>query len=139
MGVCGALLFYGFFMPRNSHSKTRPVSVRLTEQERALLERVAGKQSLSSFMRQCALMQAGQAPKPRKEQKRPTEQKVQLAQILALLGASDIFRSMSTFAKLSEQGAFPISEETESQIQNACSNILQIKTLLMRALRVKED
>ncbi len=139
MGVCGALLFYGFFMPRNSHSKTRPVSVRLTEQERALLERVAAKQSLSSFMRQCALMQAGQAPKPRKEQQRPTEQKVQLAQILALLGASDIFRSMSTFAKLSEQGALPLSEETESQIQQACSNIKQIKTLLMRALRVKED
>ncbi len=139
MGVRGALLFYGFFMPRNSHSKTRPVSVRLTEQERALLERVAAKQSLSSFMRECALMQAGQAPKPRKEQQRPTEQKVQLAQILALLGASDIFRSMSTFAKLSEQGALPLSEETESQIQNACSNIKQIKTLLMRALRVKED
>lgn len=139
MGVRGALLFYGFFMPRNSHSKTRPVSVRLTEQERALLERVAAKQSLSSFMRECALTQAGQAPKPRKEQQRPTEQKVQLAQILALLGASDIFRSMSTFAKLSEQGALPLSEETELQIQNACSNIKQIKTLLMRALRVKED
>lgn len=133
------MLFYGFFMPRNSHSKTRPVSVRLTEQERALLENVAGRQSLSSFMRECALMQAGQAPKPRKEQQRPTEQKVQLAQILALLGASDIFRSMSTFAKLSEQGALPLTEETETQIKTACLNIKQTKTLLMRALRVKED
>ncbi|WP_138511592.1 hypothetical protein [Maricaulis alexandrii] len=60
------------------------------------------------------------------------------AQILALLGASGIGPAIRSMAQAVEQGALPLDPETQASIRAACADIAVIKSLLMKALGIKE-
>ena len=110
----------------------RPFSLRLTQKERTALEVKAGDQPLGAYIRS-QLLSEQQSTGSR------NERRAALAQILAKLGQSEITPSLRELAHHARYGALPLMRETEEAIQRACVDIAEIKSLLMKALRIKED
>lgn len=108
---------------------TKPISIRLTPQERAELVRRAGGRSLSGYVR-AQLFTRGAASR--------RTGKGELAQVLGKLGASGVASSVNELARLARLGALPVSDETEAELRIACADIAAIKSILMRALGIKE-
>lgn len=122
-------------MPKKS--KTKPFSIRLTQEERSKLELQAGNRSLGEYIRECLL---GKQPIKGSSTRSqfPTKDKQALARVLALLGKSAFSTSLSKLAHAIQIGALSVNEETEILIQNACTEISEIKTHIMKALGIQE-
>ena len=73
--------------PRKKHPS--PVTLRLTKDERARLEKDAGDSSLSAHIRWCVLKKGG----PRKNE--PVKDREMLAQVLGLLGKTRIANNLN--------------------------------------------
>lgn len=125
----------------NPKPKTTPFSIRLTPDERADLERRAGKQALGDFIRERLF---GPAYRPnqvavRAKPRAVTADRASLATVLARLGQSDLARSLAALAHSARIGALPVSPEIEAAIGQACRDIAAMKSVLMAALGIKED
>lgn len=115
--------------------KTKPISIRLTDEERAMLERRAGNYALSAYIRLKLFdVQTSRST----TNKSPTKDKQALAQVLALLGKSSLASSMADLAHGARLGTLLVSEETEASIKKACTDIATMKSALMRALGIQE-
>ena len=68
-----------------------PVSLRLTAEERAVLEQAAAGQSISAFIRERVL---GEQVRPRKARRQPVKDEEALAKVLGLLGQSRIAQNL---------------------------------------------
>lgn len=114
-----------------------PLSIRLSWEERARLEREAGKLTLTAYARQKLF--DGEVEPHRLTRKRhsPTVDHVFLGQVLGLLGKSELASSLCLLAVAAESGSLPVSEETETELQTACDHIEEIRLLLIKALGVK--
>ena len=104
--------------------QTKPFSIRLSEHERAKLEREAGSQALGPYMRAKLLGNDKRA----------------LAQILAALGSSDLSGSMRAIAHAAEIGALDDSDDLRLKLHAACLSIEKMRNDLVRSLglRVKD-
>ncbi|MEW5421953.1 hypothetical protein HNS03_08530 [Amorphus sp. 3PC139-8] len=116
--------------------KTKPVSIRLTAEERALLERRAGSLGLSTFIRNRLFEDGAEARRPRG--RFPVKDQQALAQVLAFLGKAGLAANVAELAKAMRVGTLPVSEETETALQVACADIAAIKVAVMRALGIQE-
>ncbi len=112
------------------------ITIRLKPEEYALLTAKAGKKPLSTFFRDLALREAKARRTPNIAA--PTKDRQALAQVLALLGKSDLSKSMADLAESAKLGTLPVTEETEAEIQTTCAEIAKIKSALMRALGIQE-
>ncbi len=97
---------------------TRPsftsISVRVTPQERDMLSELAGKQTLSAYVRQRLL---GDGAEPRTKQVRlVSADHTLLTQILAQLGASRMASNLNQIAKAIHMGEVILSSEQEAKI-----------------------
>jgi hypothetical protein len=119
-------------------NKSKPFSIRLTPEERLLLEKRAGAQALGEYIRESLLETKVRRSKSSRGQF-PTKDRQALAKALALLGCSSLRKSMSELSEAARIGALPVTGETESQLQKACADIASIKSLIMRALGIQED
>ena len=106
-----------------------PLSIRLSEAEHKRLKKAAKGQPLSTYVKSRLFDQ--NAPLRR--------DKTAVAQILGKLGKSGLGSDFSVMVEAIRIGALPVTEETEVAINAACSDIRQIKSLLMTALRIKEN
>lgn len=112
-----------------------PFSIRLSAEERALLEHKAGNKPLGTYAREKLL---GEAQTKRKAvPPAPKIDKVFLAQILGLLGKSELASSLCLLAVAAESGSVMLDEETDGQIKEACSDIHEIRLVLIRALGLR--
>ena len=114
-----------------SASKVRripPLSIRVTETEKEQIKRNAGSMPISRYAKHVLL----------KPDTRNRALRLDIAQILAKLGQSGFAPSMTTMADAVRHGALPVTEEVEAAIMKACADIADIKTMLMRLLRIKE-
>lgn len=122
--------------PSKVRSKPRkrlpPVSLRLSSEERAELERVAEGRSLNSYIKGRIFGADGKARRDRRAL--PVRDHAALAQALGLLGAMELASSLRDLSKAAKSGALPVSPETEEELINACAAVLAIKSELMRAL-----
>ena len=106
MKVSGSLK-HGFDTARGDRPKSvrpkkkpiPPVSVRLTEEERLLLEKAAGKKSLSAHIRDCLFRDKVEPRKARRKPRIPVKDHQALARLLALLGASRIPNNLNQLAR----------------------------------------
>ena len=111
-------------MPGPNSTRHAPFSIRFTPGERARLYREAGKTPLGTYIKTRLF---GDRPAPD-----------QMAAVLAKLGKSEIASSLREMARLARLGALPITPETEAELHRASADIAEIKSLLMKALRIKE-
>lgn len=114
--------------------KTKPISIRLTKNERQYLERRAGNRPLSQYVREKLL---GTHAQKRKQSRRTTIDHEILAQLLGTLGQSQLGPNMTQIARLAEKGALPFTPETENEIKQACFQIASMRVALIKALGLK--
>lgn len=116
--------------PRKKRKRPSPLSIRLSDDERAKLEKAAAGQSLSSYVKERLF--AG---------KRLRKSKVQdceaLARALSLLGRSDLQTRLSALLLALETQRLVASVETESDIRAACTHVAIIRAELVTALGLK--
>lgn len=110
------------------------LSVRITEQERRELQRRAGNAQLSEYVRRILLGNACS----RKRTATPKPDVQALSQILGLLGQTDVFRSLKKISDGVRLGTLPVDDELLETIKEARSDIAEVKSLLMQALRTTE-
>ena len=112
------------------------LTVNLTEEQRKALLARTGNRTLSEYARLQLLGKDGQAPQ---RIRKPRNDEVLLARILAALGSSDMPRSMRDIAAAARNGALPESPDTLLSLQAACLTIEKIRRDLIKALGIKPD
>ncbi len=119
--------------------RVAPVSVRLSAELRALLDRLAASAGMSVnafiimrvFDKSVSIRQA-RKPHPVKDQ-------ALLAQILGALGRSHIASNLNQLAKAMNSSSLLLNPETEALLKEACKAIIEIRDLLLKALGLKPD
>lgn len=112
-----------------------PLSIRLTDEERALLMRKAGQKPLATYAREQLV---GEVLSKRKAVKKAPEiDKVLLAQILGVLGKSELASALCLLAVAAESGSIVLNEETDAQVKDACADIRDIRLILIKALGLR--
>lgn len=109
-----------------------PLSLRLSRDERARLERDAAGMSLGAYIK-WRLFDPDRPP-PRPRGKAPVRDHILLSQLMALLGQSRLSSNVNQLAKAANSGSLPVTPETESDLRHACRDIAEIRRMLMRAL-----
>lgn len=120
----------------------KPFSIRLSEGERAMLAREAGKLSLAAHIRRKLLGDALPSERTRGNSlKRPIPKAdhAALAKVLALLGRSELARSLDALARAAVMGALPVSPQLTQELHAACAHIRIMRDTLMEAIGVKRD
>ncbi len=115
-------------------SKSKPVSVRLTDAEKARLEALAGGTPLSQFIRERAL---GGGAEARARLRQPLKDAEPLGRLLGLLGQSRLSSNLNQLAKAANQGSLPVTKEVEDDLRAACAGVFEIRLLLLKALGLK--
>jgi len=112
-----------------------PFSLRLTVDERAKLEDLAGDMSLSAFIKE-HLFRSGphKSHKMRRRRRKPIKDQKLLAQLLAILGKSRLSQNMNQLARASNSGSLPLISEVEKELRQACADIKEMRLMLMNGL-----
>ena len=113
-----------------------PFSIRFTFEERAALERAAAGQSLGSYIRS-KLFDGDLTPR-RTRGHRPVKDHTALARVLGALGQSRLSSNLNQLAKAAHIGALHVTPELEEELFNACAQIREIRTDLLKALGHRE-
>jgi hypothetical protein len=117
--------------------KLPPFSLRLSFEERAVLERAAAGMSLSDYARSRLFDggNGGSAPVERRTRGRfPVKDHKALAGVLAQLGASRLSQNLNQLAKAANMGTLLVTPETESSLRHAASEVHDMRKLLLKAL-----
>jgi len=112
-----------------------PFSLRLSFEERAILERAAGDLPVAAYIK--SLLFAEHAPHIASRRRAPVKDSKALAELLACLGASRIPNNLNQLAKHANSGSFYFDRETKAQLGAACEDIRAMRQLLMKALGMK--
>ena len=115
-------------------SSSKPFSLRLTDEERALLKDRAGSRPLGAYIRDVVLKDASQK---RKSFRQPRIDETQAASLLAALGHSRLSSNINQLAKASNMGTIDVSLETDQHLQEASMAILAMRAALFTALGLK--
>jgi hypothetical protein len=123
---------------RTRRAATKTFSIRLTDEERRFLEREAGKLPLGTYVRKRLI--GGDLPSSRtrrapKKLNRPSTDRKSIAQVLAMLGRSDIYKSLNALAKAALSGSLPVTPELLDDLQSACADVQAMRTALLSALQ----
>lgn len=113
-------------------SKPTPFSLRLTFEERAKLNAMAGDRPLGSFIRDRLLGDV--ATKRAFRSRRPLADKQALARALSLLGQSRLSSNMNQIAKAVHLGTLPVGADLEAELAAACADIREMRDALIAAL-----
>lgn len=119
---------------------TRALSVRLSDDERATLEKEAGKLSLSAHVRRRLLggsVSGRRGKVPSRKRRIPTVDHVALGKTLALLGQAELSRRLDELAVAAMMGALPVTPELVQELHAVCAYIREMRKSLMEALNIK--
>lgn len=107
-----------------------PLSIRISDEERAQLKHAAGNLSLNAYVRSRLFGNRGPAVTRANAH--------DLAQVLGKLGQSHLAGSFRNLAEAARIGALPVTPETEDAIRTACAEMAAMKSALMGALGTRE-
>ena len=112
-----------------------PFSIRLSEEERARLEREAGHKPLGAHIRAKLL---GEDQTPRKTvRQRPRIDYELLGRVLAALGNSELASCLCILAAAAESGSLDVTNEVTGKLHAACADVREIRLLLISALGLR--
>ena len=117
-----------------SSQKPTPFSLRLSAEERAYLDELAGSRPLGSYIREKLL---GERAETRRTLRKPKIQETQYAALLAALGESRLSSNLNQLAKHANMGTLDTGEDIEAQLQEAYMAILEMRKALFMALGLK--
>jgi hypothetical protein len=117
-------------MEHRQGQTTKPISIRLTPEERGRLEAWAGRRSLSDYVRARLFNDEVRGRRIHI----PKNDARDVAQVLAKLGQSELAASLRELREAARNGALPVTPETEHSIRAACEAVDQLRLKLIRAL-----
>lgn len=120
-------------------SKTMPVSIRITEEEKSALQAMAGTMAMAQYIRNC-LFENKAAVRPKHYHVKPRSPSIdstELARLLSMFGQSELTTAMLALSLAATQGNIDVTPEIEEKIECACDDIHTIKLALILALGVK--
>ncbi len=117
-----------------TNKNTSPFSLRLTHKERETLDQMAGNMPLGTYIRIRLLND----PTPRKRIRRITKDEKELTRILAFLSTTEIPTNLYEISNAIRNNTITVTEETEIQIQAACSALQSIQNSITKALGFNE-
>lgn len=120
---------------RRRREKLTPVSVRLTADEKAMFKRDAAGQSLSGYLRDCALQVSPDGDSAIMSRQRKPE----FARMLSALGHSSLTRDFEALAIAVRNGTHVGSADSEELIVQAYLTIAIIREDLIAVLGLKPD
>ncbi len=112
------------------------LTLRITFEERAALERAAAGLTLSAYVRS-RLFGADVSPR-RASGKAPIKDRKALAQLLGELGKSRLSSNLNQLAKAVNMGALPVSREVEADLRDACAAVIDMRHMLFDALGLRQ-
>ncbi len=124
-------------MGRAAKQRPSPISIRLSDEQRAELQRRAGNQPLGTFIK-AALFDARATGRRSSPTATPMDHAA-LARALSTLGRSNLASNLATLAKAADAGNLYFGEETRKQITQACKDVAEIRSLLMQALGKRSE
>ena len=111
-----------------------PFSIRLSEDERAHLERKAGNKPLGTYAREKLL---GDAQTPRKPVRRQRTDYELLGRVLAALGRSELASCLLVLTAAADDGSLVVSDDIADNLNSACADIKDMRLMLITALGLK--
>lgn len=111
-----------------------PFSLRLSTEERAYLEELAGNQPLSTYIRSVLL---GERARKRKTLRKPQIDEQKIAEVLAALGNAHLSSNLNQLAKHANMGTLDVSKNTEQQLDYAYQAVITMRDTLLLALGMK--
>lgn len=123
-------------MIRRTESRPSPLSIRITREERVLLERLAGNVPLGAFIKYRIFADSAR-PTKRGRGRTPARDQRLLAQLLGGLGASRIAGNLNQLARAASSGSLVCDERTRALIAAAQSDLSAMRDMLTRALGLK--
>lgn len=121
-------------LDKAKRKRPSPFPIRLSAEERAILERKAGNRSLGSYIRGQLL---GEAEIPRKATRAPSLDRVALAQILGLLGKSEQVSCLFLLLAAAEGQRVSMADEHSTALQDACADVREMRRLLIEGLGLR--
>ena len=121
--------------PRPKRKRPYSLSVRLSDEERALLERKAGSRPLGAYVRQKVLGESEE--KRRKTRAKPSLDAALLGRLLGLLGKSDQVKCLFLLLAAAETEQMKLRTEERAALVDACANVRDVRELLIKALGLK--
>lgn len=112
-----------------------PFSLRLTFDERAILEAAAGGEPLGAFIKSVLFDQ--ELPKTRRRSSAPVKDQQALARVLAALGGSRLSSNLNQLARAVNTGTLPVHPEIENELREACADIARMRAELIEALGLR--
>tara|TARA_R110002124_G_scaffold287174_1_gene470998 strand:- start:226 stop:606 length:381 start_codon:yes stop_codon:yes gene_type:complete len=117
--------------------RAAPLSIRLSDEERAAVERKAGRMPLGAYIKSVVL--DDDTPKYRRRQAMPDADQKLLAEILARPGATRTANNLNQIAKHLNLGTLVIDDQLEADLKAAIVEVAWIRTTLMQALGKREE
>lgn len=125
---------------KKGKKKLPPFSLRLTFDERARLEELAGDQPLGTYIKRKIFDGKGlEKKRARSRLRKPIKDDASLARLLGMLGGSRIANNLNQLARAANIGALPVLPDTEHDIRKACADIALMRRELLRALGHRSD
>lgn len=118
----------------NERHPLHPLSLRVTFEEKANLEKAAAGMSLSAYIR-WKLFDPSLPPPPRRGGF-PVKDHRALAQLLAMLGQSRLANNVNQLAKAANTGSLAVTPDTEEALLTAVREVAHMRELLIQALGV---
>ncbi len=120
---------------KKTGARPAPVSVRLSDSERAALAVRAGSQPVSTYIKR-VLFGDNPASARRNARHVTTDQQL-LARVLAQLGKSGLGESLVSMAIMAASGVLYVDQDTLAYLRRACEDVREMRRLLMEALGKK--
>lgn len=114
-----------------TRKRPAPLSIRLSACERKRLEKLAGDQPLSRFIKERIFADS------RLSDAEIMDRYEMLARILSALGESDVFSNLDVISQNIKNGNLVLNDELEEQIATTCLLVLEMRNDLIRALGLK--
>jgi len=122
--------------PAHKQKRPAPLSVRVSDEEKALLKSQAGNRSVNGYIRQKLF---GDAVDPKSVRRSPSMDREALAKALGALGQSRLSSNLNQIAKAANIGALPVSAELIAELNRACADIQAMRRDLIVALGIKPE
>jgi hypothetical protein len=119
--------------PRKKGKYPAPFSLRLSEEERELLDRLAGGQPWSRYIKEVLFRDL----RPVRTKGHVIQDRKLFAKLLGLLGQSRLSQNVNQLAKASNSGSLPLTPETEEALKEAADAIQHIRAFLIEAMGLK--
>lgn len=111
-----------------------PFSLRLSEEERAALDRLAGGLPWGAYIKGVIFSELRPAPRVKGH---VIQDRKLFAKLLGLLGQSRLSQNVNQLAKASNSGSLPVTPDVEKELREAAAAIRHMRALLIEAMGLK--